>query len=90
MDFSQNADNALACIFSVEGLSLLENERALFKEADPFGFILFGRNCDTPEQVKALTDDLKDTLGRDCPILIDQEGGRVQRLKPPHLSLIHI
>lgn len=84
MDFSQNADNALACIFSVAGFSLSDDERALFKEADPFGFILFGRNCDTPEQIRALTDDLKDVVGRDCPVLIDQEGGRVQRLKPPH------
>ncbi len=83
-DFSLGADAALACIFSVEGLSLTDAERDLFKAANPFGFILFKRNCDTPDQVRALVADLKSLVGRDCPILIDQEGGRVQRLRPPH------
>lgn len=55
----------------------------MFGTANPYGFILFARNCNTPEQVKALTNDLKEVVGADCPILIDQEGGRVQRLKPP-------
>lgn len=84
MDFSKNASDAIACIFSVAGHALSEDERALFKKSNPFGFILFARNCKSPEQLKALIDDLKNTVGRECPILIDQEGGRVQRLKPPH------
>lgn len=70
-------------IFSVEGRVLSTSERDFFRDARPFGFILFARNCETPEQVRRLTDDLKEAVGRDCPILIDQEGGRVQRLKPP-------
>lgn len=74
----------LAAIFSVEGLTLSERERNLFAQANPFGFILFARNCDNPQQLRALTDELRAVVGRDCPILIDQEGGRVQRLKPPH------
>lgn len=83
-NFSQGADKALPCIFSVEGLTLSEAEASLFRESNPFGFILFARNCDNPEQVLAVTQALKDCVGRDCPILIDQEGGRVQRLRPPH------
>lgn len=59
-------------------------EVAFFRDADPWGFILFARNIDTPDQVRALTSALRDTVGRDAPILIDQEGGRVQRLRPPH------
>lgn len=83
-DFSQGAGDALPCIFSVEGMTLSEAEASLFRESDPLGFILFARNCDSPEQVLALTASLKEVVGRDCPVLIDQEGGRVQRLKPPH------
>lgn len=82
--FSKNSENSLACIFSLKGLTLSADERALFRDADPFGFILFARNCEDKEQVKKLVADLKEIVGRDCPILIDQEGGRVQRLKPPH------
>jgi beta-N-acetylhexosaminidase len=74
----------LPAIFALESTKITDDERALFKSADPLGFILFGRNINTPDQVKALTTSLKDLMGRDCPILIDQEGGRVQRLKPPH------
>ncbi len=79
-----NPQDALAVIFSVEGLTLSAEEKALFARANPFGFILFARNCDCPVQVRALSDELRAVVGRDCPILIDQEGGRVQRLKPPH------
>jgi beta-N-acetylhexosaminidase len=74
----------LAAIFSLSGLTLTQEEKSLFRESNPLGFILFGRNCQTPAQLRALTDSLRDCMGRDCPILIDQEGGRVQRLKPPH------
>ena len=60
-------------------------ERRLFQDADPLGFILFARNCVAPDQVRALVADLRDCVGRgDAPVLIDQEGGRVVRLKPPH------
>lgn len=75
--------DSLSVIFSIEGTSLSEAEISLFKDANPLGFILFARNCETPEQLQALTDSLRNLLGRDCPILIDQEGGRVQRMKPP-------
>lgn len=72
-------------IFGTSGLTLTAEERAFFKEADPAGYILFGRNCDTPEQLRALTDSLRDLHGRDhLFICIDQEGGRVARLRPPH------
>ena len=61
------------------------SERDFFRDADPLGFIVFARNCETPEQLKALTSDLRDAVGRDdAPVLIDQEGGRVARLRPPH------
>jgi beta-N-acetylhexosaminidase len=66
------------------GTSLSPQEIALFKAHDPAGYILFKRNIDTPEQVRALTDALRNLAGRPLPILIDQEGGRVARLRPPH------
>ena len=72
-------------IFGISGHSLTAEERAFFGEADPAGYILFGRNCDTPEQVRSLTDELREIHGRDrLFICIDQEGGRVARLRPPH------
>jgi beta-N-acetylhexosaminidase len=75
----------LALIASCAGPELSPEERRFFREADPWGFILFKRNIEAPEQVKALTADLRAAVGRaDAPILVDQEGGRVQRLKPPH------
>lgn len=74
-------------VFGCAGPDLLAEEAAFFAEVRPFGFILFARNCQTPEQVAALTHDLRASIGRpDAPVLIDQEGGRVQRLKPPHWS----
>lgn len=63
---------------------LTGREAAFFREADPWGFILFGRNVDTPERLRALTTDLREAVGRDAPVLVDQEGGRVQRLGPPY------
>lgn len=74
----------LAVIFGIAGESLSKEERDFFKAANPLGFILFARNCKDPAQVKKLVADLHDCMGREVPILIDQEGGRVQRLKPPH------
>ncbi len=71
-------------IFGLSGPALTEEERAFFKEADPAGYILFGRNCDNAEQLRALTDDLRSLHGRDRLLVsIDQEGGRVARLRPP-------
>ncbi len=75
----------LAAIFGCSGLSLTDSERAFFRETQPWGFILFLRNCDGPDQIRTLTDDLRACVDHDAvPILIDQEGGRVARLKPPH------
>lgn len=73
-----------AAIFGPEGLEITDWERAYFREFKPFGFILFARNVDTPDQVKRLCDDLREAAGHDAPILVDQEGGRVQRLRAPH------
>jgi beta-N-acetylhexosaminidase len=76
-----------AFIAGCSGLEPTPEERSFFREAQPWGFILFKRNVDHPAQVRALCDALRDTLGRaDAPILIDQEGGRVQRMGPPHWS----
>jgi len=73
-----------AAIYGLEGLELTVEERAFFRDAEPAGFILFKRNCDTREQLLRLTDSLRDLTGRaDLPILIDQEGGRVARMKAP-------
>jgi beta-N-acetylhexosaminidase len=73
-----------AAIFGLSGPRLTADERAFFAEADPWGFIVFARNVETPAQLLALTADLRACVGRDAPVLIDQEGGRVQRLRPPH------
>ena len=74
-----------AVVFGLAGPSLKPDERRFFRATDPLGFILFARNIETPDQVRALTASLRETIGRaDAPILIDQEGGRVQRLRPPH------
>jgi len=74
-----------AAIYGCSGHRLTAEERAFFAETRPWGFILFRRNVDSPAQVKALVDELRDSVGRaDAPVLIDQEGGRVQRLGPPH------
>ena len=74
-----------AVVLGCAGATLTEWERAFFRDAAPLGFILFQRNCERPEQVCALIAGLRDAVGRaDAPVLIDQEGGRVARLKPPH------
>lgn len=78
-------NNPLAAIFGCSGPKLSKDERRFFRDAGPLGFILFERNCQDPEQVRRLVDDLRGSVGReDAPVLIDQEGGRVARLKPPH------
>lgn len=71
-------------IFGFSGTSLTDDERAFFKEADPAGYILFGRNCENRTQLRALTDELRALHGRERTFIsIDQEGGRVARMKPP-------
>jgi beta-N-acetylhexosaminidase len=76
---------ACAFIAGCSGLVLTPEEEAFFRAAEPWGFILFRRNVETPAQVRALTQALREAVGRaDAPVLIDQEGGRVQRLGPPH------
>ncbi len=77
--------SCLALILGCSGTSLTRREAAFFRDVQPWGFILFKRNIGTPDEVRALTAALRETVGRaDAPILIDQEGGRVQRLGPPH------
>ena len=74
-----------AVILGCAGPELGTEERRFFADADPLGFILFARNVETPAQLRRLVDALRDSVGRvDAPVLIDQEGGRVRRLRPPH------
>jgi beta-N-acetylhexosaminidase len=73
-----------AAIYGLEGFALSDNERSFFRDADPAGYILFRRNCENQDQLRRLTDSLRSFSGRDdVPILIDQEGGRVARMRPP-------
>lgn len=77
--------NPKAVVVGVEGLSLTKREKDLIRDANPLGIILFKRNIETPEQVKALTDEFKDIANHEHPlVLVDQEGGRVRRFRPPH------
>jgi len=74
-----------AVIFGCSGLELTTAEADFFAAANPVGFILFARNCETPDQLRNLTGQLRDCINSEsAPILIDQEGGRVARLRPPH------
>ncbi|WP_434287433.1 glycoside hydrolase family 3 N-terminal domain-containing protein [Celeribacter sp. SCSIO 80788] len=73
-----------AFILGCEGLVLTSSEIEFFRSSNPWGFILFARNVADPEQLRTLTGTLRDAVGRDAPILIDQEGGRVQRMRAPY------
>ena len=74
-----------AFITGISGLELNSAERDFIRAERPWGFILFKRNIETPAQVAALVEEMRNLVGEaDAPILIDQEGGRVQRLGPPH------
>lgn len=73
-----------AAVLGCAGPVLGRDEAAFFRQADPWGFILFARNVDSPEQLRRLTGDLRAAVGRAAPVFVDQEGGRVQRLRPPH------
>jgi beta-N-acetylhexosaminidase len=72
-------------IYGCAGTALSDDERAFFRDAKPWGFILFGRNVADADQIRALVSEMRATVGDEtAPVLIDQEGGRVARLKPPH------
>src|SRR5664279_450705 len=75
---------ARAFITGLSGLNVSANERAFLKEAQPWGLIIFKRNVNTPQQVTELANLFRDAVGWAAPVLVDQEGGRVQRLGPPH------
>jgi beta-N-acetylhexosaminidase len=75
---------ASAAVYGCQGTELASEERDFFRDVRPFGFILFARNASTPAQVARLCAELRDSIGTDAPVFIDQEGGKVQRLKPPH------
>lgn len=71
-------------ILTPQSKTLTDEEAVLYEQGKPFGFILFGKHCGSPEQVQNLCADLRDAVGWHCPILIDQEGGRVARMVEPH------
>lgn len=73
-----------AAIYGCTGPTLTDAERRFFADAEPWGFIIFAHNIETPAQVRALTSELCEVAGREAPVLIDQEGGRVARFRPPH------
>lgn len=75
---------ARAFITGLSGFKLTASERNFLREAEPWGFILFGRNVRTPAQVSKLVEQCREAVGANAPVLIDQEGGRVQRLSHPH------
>ena len=78
-----------AAIYGCAGLRLSPGERDFFRQTQPYGFILFKRNIESPDQIRQLIGELRACVGRqDAPVLIDQEGGRVQRLGPPHWRVI--
>jgi len=75
---------ARAFITGLAGTALTPEERSFLRESDPWGLIVFKRNIDSPDQVRSLTASFRETIGRNGAVLVDQEGGRVQRLGPPH------
>jgi beta-N-acetylhexosaminidase len=76
---------ARALITGVSGTALTTNERSFLREAEPWGLIVFKRNVEAPDQLRTLVASFREAVGRaDAPVLVDQEGGRVQRLGPPH------
>ena len=75
---------ARAFITGLAGFTISADERAFLREAQPWGLIIFKRNVSTPHQVLELVQSFRDAVGWEAPVLVDQEGGRVQRLGPPH------
>jgi beta-N-acetylhexosaminidase len=78
---------ARAFITGISGLALTATERSFLRDAQPWGFILFNRNLRNPAQIRKLVAECREAVGTRAPVLIDQEGGRVQRLGPPHWPL---
>src|SRR4030088_2915386 len=76
-----------AFITGLTGATLTAEERSFLRDVRPWGLILFKRNVETPAQVSVLTGAFRDAVGADAPVLVDQEGGRVQRLGPPHWAV---
>ena len=74
----------LSCIIGLSGQRLKKSESLFLRDANPWGVILFARNVKNPDQLRKLTSDIRDAMGRNTLIFIDQEGGRVQRMQPPH------
>lgn len=74
----------LSCIIGLSGKRLKKSESVFLRDANPWGVILFARNVDSPDQLRGLTGDIRDAMGRNTLIFVDQEGGRVQRLRAPH------
>ena len=74
----------LSCIVGLSGQRLKKSESLFLRDANPWGVILFARNVKNPDQLRKLTGDIRDAMGRNTLIFIDQEGGRVQRMQPPH------
>lgn len=77
-------DTPLSCIIGLSGKRLKKAESIFLRDANPWGVILFARNVESPEQLRRLTGDIRDSMGRNTLIFVDQEGGRVQRLRAPH------
>ncbi len=75
---------ARAFITGLSGTTIASEERDFLREAEPWGLIIFSRNVETPDQLRRLVGDFRAVVGADAPVLVDQEGGRVQRLGPPH------
>ncbi|MEP4198220.1 MAG: beta-N-acetylhexosaminidase [Aliishimia sp.] len=73
-----------ACMLSSDGPRLSADEKALFRDTQPFGFIIFARHVQSPDQLRTLCNEFREAVGRECLITVDQEGGRVQRLRAPH------
>lgn len=74
-------------ILGCAGPVLGADEKSLYRDEQPWGFILFARNLSEPQQIRDLVAEMRDCVGRpDAPVLIDQEGGRVQRIRPPHVE----
>src|SRR5579872_802907 len=73
-----------AFITGLSGTILTDAERAFVRDAQPWGLIVFARNVADPDQLRRLVAEFRNVVGRDAPVLVDQEGGRVQRLGPPH------
>ena len=81
------ANNRKACkpvIYGISSTFITEEEKIFFSKNGALGFILFARNIDSPQQLKKLTSDLRELMEGEVLILIDQEGGRVSRMQPPH------